>query len=101
MPMLLKTLTIVGTAAMLWVGGSIVLHGLEDLGSPWLYETIHHAAVAVANAINVVVGFTEWLVSAFLMGIFGIALGAVLIPLVTRVLKPLAGTFQKREKAKH
>ena len=57
MPLLLRTLTIVGTAAMLWVGGSIILHGLEDLGSPWLYESIHHMAIATANLASVAMGF--------------------------------------------
>ena len=91
MPVLLTTLTIVGTAAMLWVGGSIVLHGLEVLGLPLLYETIHHVAVAAASAIAIAAGFFEWLTSALLMGLFGLALGALLIPLVTRVLGPLTG----------
>lgn len=84
MPVLLKVLTIVGTAAMLWVGGSIIVHGLEVLGWPWLYDEIHHVAVAMASGS----GFLEWAVTAFLDGIFGIVLGLALIPLVTRVLAP-------------
>src|SRR6056297_1815080 len=32
MPAVLTTVSVVGTAAMLWVGGSIVLHGLDALG---------------------------------------------------------------------
>ena len=31
-PGLLKSLATIGTAAMLWVGGGILLHGLADLG---------------------------------------------------------------------
>ena len=30
MPVLLKVLSVVGTSAMIWVGGGIVLHGLEE-----------------------------------------------------------------------
>ena len=71
--------TIVGTAAMLWVGGSIILHGLDVLGLPWLYDTSHHLAVAVANAAGFARGFVEWLVTATLSGVFGMALGALLI----------------------
>ena len=41
MPWLMKILTIVGTAAMLWVGGSIIIHGLEELGFGWLGHHIH------------------------------------------------------------
>jgi len=89
MPILLTTLSIVGTAAMLWVGGSIILHGMDVLGMPWIYDQIHHLAVAVAEAAGQATGFVQWLVVAFLDGVFGIALGMLLIPLVTRVVNPL------------
>ncbi len=97
MPVLLKTLTIVGTAAMLWVGGSIILHGMDVLGMPWLYDTIHHIAVAVAGGS----GFLEWAVTAFLDGIFGIFLGMLLIPVVTRVFAPVAASLAGKEKTPH
>ncbi|MEM9577197.1 MAG: DUF808 domain-containing protein [Pseudomonadota bacterium] len=97
MPVLLKLLTIIGTTAMLWVGGSIILHGMEVLGMPWLYDTIHHIAVAVAGDA----GFLEWAVTAFLDGIFGIILGMLLIPVVTRVLAPIAAGFSGKEKTPH
>jgi uncharacterized protein len=32
MPVLLRTLSVVGTAAMVWVGGGIILHGMEEYG---------------------------------------------------------------------
>lgn len=97
MPVLLRTLTIVGTAAMLWVGGSIVLHGMEALGAPWLYETFHHWSAGVAAAGGRAVGFVEWLVNALLSGIFGLLAGAALLPLVTRVLGPMASFFFERK----
>ena len=99
MPVLLKTLTIVGTAAMLWDGGSIFVHGLEVLGMPWLYDVIHHLAVAAADRAGVARGFIEWAVTAALSGIFALLLGAVLIPLVTRVLGPLASAVLGKDKA--
>lgn len=89
MPVLLKVLTIVGTAAMLWVGGSIILHGMDVLGMPWLYDEIHHIAVAVAAGLAEAKGFVEWSVTALLDGIFGIVVGMLLIPVVTRVLAPI------------
>jgi predicted DNA repair protein MutK len=85
MPKLLTLLTVVGTAAMLWVGGSILIHGLEVLGWPWLYDEIHHIAVAVAGGLEQAAGFVEWTVTALLDGIFGLAVGVLLIPVVTRV----------------
>jgi len=60
MPGFLKALMIVGTAAMLWVGGSIVLHGLDVLGASWLYDTIHHIAEDVAYAVSAAQGFVKW-----------------------------------------
>jgi predicted DNA repair protein MutK len=99
MPILLRTLTIVGTAAMLWVGGSILLHGMEALGMPWLYDSIHHLAVAVADRAGVVRGFIEWAVTAALSGVFALLLGAVLIPFVTRIVGPLASAVFGTDKA--
>lgn len=97
MPALLKTLTIVGTAAMLWVGGSIILHGMDVLGAPFLYDQIHHVAVAVAQGS----GFVEWAVTAFLDGVIGLLLGAVLIPVVTRVFAPLLGAISGSASSPH
>jgi predicted DNA repair protein MutK len=97
MPILLRLLGIIGTAAMLWVGGSIILHGLDVLGYPWAYDTIHHIAVAVAGGS----GFVEWAVTALLEGILGIVLGMLLIPVVTRLLGPLVAAVTGKEKAPH
>ncbi len=89
MPGFLKALMIVGTAAMLWVGGSIVIHGLDVLGAGELYHGIKDVAYATANAIGQAKGFVTWAVTAALDGVFGLVLGLGLIPLATRVLVPL------------
>jgi predicted DNA repair protein MutK len=90
MPKLMTVLSTVGTAAMLWVGGNIVIHGLEVTHLwAWPYQTIHHIAQGVAQALPVAQGFVEWLVTATLDGIFGLILGVVLIPLATQVVAPL------------
>mgnify|MGYP001817233813 FL=1 len=101
MPKLLTVLTIVGTAAMLWVGGSIILHGMEVLGMPWLYNEIHDIAHAVAKGAGTGTGFVEWSVTAFLDGVFGIFLGMALIPLVTRVLGPVASAVTGADDTSH
>ncbi len=93
MPILLTTLSIVGTAAMIWVGGGIIVHGLEGYGLPWIGHTIHAAAEASAHAIPALGGLVEWLVSAAGSGLFGLALGALLIPLV-HVLAVLVKQFR-------
>ncbi|MDI3335942.1 DUF808 domain-containing protein [Defluviimonas aestuarii] len=92
MPKLMALLSTIGTAAMLWVGGSIIIHGLDVLGWPVLYDAIHHLAEGVAHAVGgPAEGFLLWLVTAAIDGILGLALGFLLIPLVTRVIGPLLG----------
>ena len=89
MPMLMAFLSTVGTAAMLWVGGSIIIHGLEELGWGWLGHHIHDWSAALAHAVPVAQGFVEWATKAALDGIFGTALGIAMIPLATRLVAPL------------
>ena len=94
MPVFMVLLSNIGTAAMLWVGGSIITHGVEVLGWPWLSENIKHLAVVVAKAVPAgPSGAIEWSVSAGLNGVFGLALGFVLIPLVTKVIGPMIGAL--------
>jgi len=90
MPGFLKGLTIVGTAAMLWVGGSIIVHGLEELGIAGPAHIIHDAAYAVGHAVPAGwTGFTEWLVKAAIDGVLGLVLGMLLIPLGEKVITPI------------
>jgi uncharacterized protein len=95
MPVLMAVLSTVGTAAMLWVGGSIVVHGLEVLGQPWLYHAIHHLAELAAHALPAVQGAVAWLVTAALDGVFGLILGLAIIPLATRVVGPLLAKVRR------
>ncbi|MEM6594294.1 MAG: DUF808 domain-containing protein [Pseudomonadota bacterium] len=101
MPGFLKLLMIVGTAAMLWVGGSIVLHGAEVMGAPFLYDLIHDIAEAAAYSVNTATGFVKWFVTAALDGVFGLALGLALIPVVTKVLMPAWGMITGSKGAAH
>ncbi|MGL5012035.1 MAG: DUF808 domain-containing protein [Paracoccaceae bacterium] len=99
MPKLMAFLSIVGTAAMLWVGGNIVIHGMDVLGWPWLYDLIHHLAEDAAHAVGVAAGFVEWAVTAFFDGIFGLILGMLLIPVATRVIGPAVGALTGKKAA--
>jgi predicted DNA repair protein MutK len=96
MPGFLRLLATVGTAAMLWVGGSIVVHGLAELGWHAPEEMIHHAAEAVVHAVGRAEGAVAWIVKAVLDGILGLALGLLLIPVTARVLAPIAGLFARK-----
>ena len=90
MPGFMKLLTIVGTAAMLWVGGAIVVHGLEELGAGGLGHWIHDIAYAVGHAFPPsLIAFGEWLTKATLDGLFGLVLGFVLIPFGEKVVTPI------------
>ncbi|MCB1363008.1 MAG: DUF808 domain-containing protein [Rhodobacteraceae bacterium] len=90
MPVLMRVLSVIGTAAMLWVGGSIIVHGLEVLGFGWLGHHIHDLADTAAHTLPAAwLAAAGWIAAAAMYGLFGLGLGLVLIPLVTRVLAPL------------
>ena len=89
MPYLLNALGIIGTAAMIWVGGGIILHGLEDYGLGWPSHVIDNWAGAVARSLPVMGGFVGWMVEAAGTGLIGIIIGLAAIPTMTHVVCPL------------
>ncbi|MBY5989012.1 DUF808 domain-containing protein [Roseovarius atlanticus] len=96
MPHFMKLLMIVGTAAMLWVGGSIILHSLAEMGWSMPYDTIHHWAEDAAHAVDRFQGLVAWGVQAAVDGVIGLALGLVLIPIGTKLVAPVwASVFGK------
>ena len=88
MPGFLTLLSAAGTAAMIWVGGGIIVHGLEVYGLHAIGALIHHIAQAAAHALPAVAGAIEWIVAAAGAGIFGLAIGAVLIPVMEFAVAP-------------
>jgi predicted DNA repair protein MutK len=88
MPLFLTFLSAVGTAAMIWVGGGIVLHGLEVYGPPSIGSTVHAAAEAAAHALPSAAGALEWMVEAAISGVLGLLIGAATIPIVGFALAP-------------
>jgi uncharacterized protein len=89
MPYLLSGLSTIGTAAMIWVGGGIILHGLEEFGLGWPAHALHDAGAAVARAVPFAGAFVAWLVEAAGAGVAGFGIGLLAIPLTSRVLSPL------------
>ncbi|PPK97808.1 hypothetical protein CLV92_103343 [Kineococcus xinjiangensis] len=77
MPKLLTFLTVVGTAAMLWVGGHILLVGMHDLGFHPLYDVVHHAEEAAHAAAGSLGGLVGWLVNTLASAVLGLVVGAV------------------------
>ena len=78
MPRLLAALALIGTAAMLWVGGQIVLHGLDEYHIGGLGHGLHDFAHAIAGGLPGA-GLWEWLINAGGAGIFGLLLGALIV----------------------
>ena len=96
MPGFMQLLMIIGTAAMLWVGGSIIVHSLEVMGFGWLGHHIHDWAYAVGHMVpEAWEGFAKWLAKAAMDGVFGLALGVLIIPLATWVIGPVWGAVFK------
>ncbi|HOA48083.1 MAG: hypothetical protein RL702_1416 [Pseudomonadota bacterium] len=90
MPLLLSAIATIGTAAMLWVGGSIILHQLAQLGlagPEHLLEAAHHAVSDATGALGGVLG---WLTGALLSGLFGLGLGGV-VALALHQIQALRG----------
>lgn len=88
MPVLLTLLSGVGTAAMIWVGGGIIVHGLEEYGLRSIDRAIDTAAEAAAHAMPSIAGAAEWIVVAVGSGVVGLLIGAMLIPLTEYGVSP-------------
>ncbi len=94
MPLFLKLLSTVGMVAMLWVGGHIVVYGAYELGlkAPELWaQGVTEAARAAAPLAP---GLVAWVVRAALDAVAGLAVGAVVAPLVSHVLAPAASRLK-------
>ena len=86
-PYLLIFLSFIGTIAMLWVGGGIILHGTHELGFDFLYDIAHGAEYAVKAATGAMSGFLGWLTYAALSALLGLALGFVIAILLHKVFR--------------
>ncbi|MFN7148636.1 MAG: DUF808 domain-containing protein [Microthrixaceae bacterium] len=84
MPKLLSVLTIVGTAAMLWVGGHILLVGADELGWHWPYEQVHRLEDPVHDLAGVG-GVLGWMVNTALAARVGLPVGGILVAIASRL----------------
>jgi hypothetical protein len=82
MPVVLEALTVIGVAAMLWVGGGILVHGLEELHAPVLPGLVE-GLVAAASAAPGVGPLTGWLAFALASAVAGLIVGAVILGALT------------------
>ncbi|MDO9416100.1 DUF808 domain-containing protein [Pararhizobium sp.] len=98
MPIFLKVLAAVGTAAMLWVGGSILVHGLAEMGYAGPEHIIHDLSEAVVHALVVIPEVIGWLVTSALQAVLAIAVGAVTIIVMEKAVAPV---WSRLRPAKH
>jgi predicted DNA repair protein MutK len=81
MPKVLTVISVIGTAAMLWVGGHIELVGLDELGLHGPYDLVHGLEEAAAEAIPSLGGLVSWLVNTAGSAILGLLVGIPLVAL--------------------
>jgi uncharacterized protein len=82
MPKLLAALSLIGTVAMLWVGGHILLVGSDDVGWHAPYGLVHHAEDFVHHAVNGIGGVLAWLVNTAVSAVVGLVAGAVVVAVI-------------------
>jgi uncharacterized protein len=79
MPKLLAALSVIGTVAMLWVGGHILLVGTDELGWHAPYGIVHHWEEAVRHAVGAGGGLLAWLVNTAASAVIGLVVGAIVV----------------------
>lgn len=79
MPKLLAALSVIGTVAMLWVGGHILLVGSDDVGWHAPYGLVHHAEEFVRSAAEGVGALLGWLVNTAASAVIGLVVGSVVV----------------------
>jgi uncharacterized protein len=82
-PKMLTGLSAIGTAAMLWVGGGILLHGLEELRLfHAVPELLHEWSTAIGRAVGVMGPVLKWLSYALASAVVGLIVGGIIVPIV-------------------
>jgi uncharacterized protein len=76
MPIVMSILSTLGIAAMLWVGGHIILVGLDELGVHALYDWVHHLEEDVDHAIG---GVGAWFANTAASALLGLVVGAIIV----------------------
>ena len=86
-PGLLTSLSSIGTFAMLWVGGGILLHGIEKLGFELLPHVVHDVAATIASYFGPLEPIMEWLTGAIAASILGLFIGGIIVVIVRQFTK--------------
>jgi uncharacterized protein len=89
MPTFLRVLSFVGTVAMLWVGGSIIIHGVHSYGIDVPEQVVHVISGSARTAVPSIGGLLAWLARVITSALFGLVVGAITALAVVPVLTPL------------
>ena len=84
MPKLLTFLTVIGTAAMLWVGGHIILVGTHELGWDGIYGPVHDLEESVGD-VGGIGGVLAWLTNTAISAVIGLIVGLIIVTIVMKV----------------
>jgi predicted DNA repair protein MutK len=79
MPRLLAIISVVGVAAMLWVGGHILLSNSAEVGWHWPYDTVHHWEESLHEAVPGLGAVLGWLLNTAVSALIGLVVGATLV----------------------
>ncbi|MCT9820717.1 DUF808 domain-containing protein [Microbacterium sp. W1N] len=83
MPAVFRVISIIGTVAMLWVGGHLVLANLAEVGVAFTGDLIH----AVEHALEPLGAVIVWIGDTIVSAIAGLALGLVVVGIVLLIGK--------------
>ncbi|UHS63815.1 DUF808 domain-containing protein [Agrobacterium vaccinii] len=97
MPIFLKVLAAVGTAAMLWVGGSILVHGFAQLGYAGPEHLIHDVSAVIVSAVSFAPSLVGWLATSAQQAVLAIIIGAVAVAAMGAVIAPMWRQIRSRK----
>jgi len=87
-PRMLSGLSVLGTAAMLWVGGGILLHGMEELHlGEAVPNALHHWSAVAGEASGAMSPVVQWFFYALGSAVAGLVVGGLIVPIVRRFTK--------------
>lgn len=99
MPIFMTILATIGTLAMLWVGGNILIHGLAGLGYSEAEHVIHDWTLMITAPVGTSLSaVAQWAATTFMQGIVGLVVGGLTIPVVGKVLAPFAALIRRKPK---
>ncbi len=98
MPKVLTGLSTIGTAAMVWVGGHILLVGTSELGWKTIYNWVHKMEER-AHEVAGIGGVLGWIVNTLFSALIGLAVGFVILQIVAAIKRARSGSSSEPEHA--